>query len=170
MPLEDPILRDATVDDRLTLLALNAASVAVLSPMDDARLDTLLAACAFCRVIEDDRGVRAFVLAFREGTAYDSVNYRWFDAHYPRFLYVDRVVVDAACRGAGFGRRLYADVFDRARRDDVPLVTCEFDIEPPNPASERFHARQGFVEVGRQTLPGGKQVSLQAADVAQSMR
>ncbi|WP_133499844.1 GNAT family N-acetyltransferase [Cognatilysobacter terrigena] len=163
-------LRDVRDDDRPTLLALNAASVAVLSPMNDARLDQLLAASAMCRVVEQNRDVRAFVLAFREGADYDSVNYRWFDARYPRFLYVDRVVVDTACRGAGFGQRLYADVFERARRDDVPRVTCEFDVEPPNPASERFHARQGFVEVGRQTLPGGKQVSLQAADVAQSLR
>ncbi|MGY4515449.1 GNAT family N-acetyltransferase [Lysobacter sp. HA18] len=165
------LLRDPTPDDRPTLLALNEASVAVLSPMDASRLDALLTQSAMCRVVEHEGVVRAFVLTFRERAAYDSVNYRWFDARYPRFLYVDRVVVDSRLRGAGFGQRLYADVFDRARCDDVPYVTCEFDIEPPNPASERFHARQGFVEVGRQTLPGGKQVSLRAADVAaQSMR
>lgn len=164
-------LRDVQPHDRPGLLALNAASVAMLSPMDGVRLDALLAESALCRVIEQEGVVRAFVLAFRERADYDSVNYRWFDARYPRFLYVDRVVVDAACRGAGFGRRLYADVFDCARRSAVVQVTCEFDVDPPNPASERFHALQGFVEVGRQLLPGGKQVSLQAADVgAQSMR
>lgn len=163
-------LRDARDDDRPALLALNEASVAVLSAMDARRLDALLASSAMCRVVEMDGIVCAFVLAFREGADYDSVNYRWFDARYPRFLYVDRVVVDAARRGAGIGQRLYADVFDAARRDGVPVVTCEFDVDPPNPASERFHARQGFVEVGRQVLPGGKQVSLQAAQVAQSIR
>ncbi|AXK72468.1 GNAT family N-acetyltransferase [Lysobacter sp. TY2-98] len=165
------LLRDVRAEDHPALLALNAASVAVLSPMDATRLRTLLAQCALCRVVEEAGAVRAFVLALREGAPYGSVNYRWFDARYSRFLYVDRVVVDARTRGAGLGQRLYADVFDRARCDDVPCVTCEFDLIPPNPASERFHARQGFVEVGRQTLPGGKQVSLQVADVAaQSMR
>lgn len=159
-------LRDAEPADCPTLLALNAASVAVLSPMDAARLDMLLREAALCRVIEAHRAVQAFVVAFREGAAYDSPNYRWFDARYPRFLYVDRVVVASAARGAGLGQRLYADVFDHARRDAVPWVTCEFDVAPPNPASERFHAQQGFREVGRQALPGGKVVSLQAADVA----
>ncbi|GAB1595314.1 GNAT family N-acetyltransferase [Lysobacter claricitrinus] len=165
------LLRNATSSDRAALVALNAASVAVLSPMDATRFDALLAECALCRVVERDGTAVAFVLAFRERAAYDSVNYQWFDARYPRFLYVDRVVVAATHRGAGMGQRLYADVFENARRDEVPYVTCEFDVDPPNPASERFHARQGFVEVGRQRLPGGKQVSLQAADVAaQSMR
>lgn len=158
-------LRDARPDDAPALLALNAASVEVLSPLDAARLDRLLAEAALCRVVEVDGAVRAFVLAFREGADYDSENYRWFDAREPRFLYVDRVVVDAASRGLGLGQRLYADVFDRARHDDVPYVTCEFDVDPPNPVSERFHARQGFREVGRQVLANGKAVSLQRADV-----
>jgi predicted GNAT superfamily acetyltransferase len=42
-------------------------------------------------------------------------------------------------------------------------VACEYDVEPPNDASARFHARFGFGEVGRQRLAGGKQVSLQMA-------
>jgi predicted GNAT superfamily acetyltransferase len=29
------------------------------------------------------------------------------------------------------------------------------NTEPPNPASDAFHARLGFVEVGRAVLPGG---------------
>lgn len=160
------MLRDATPDDAPTLLALNAASVEVLSPLDAPCLAALQAEAALCRVIELDGSVRAFVLAFREGAAYDSENYRWFDARYPRFLYVDRIVVDAACRGAGLAQRLYADVFGHARRDGVPVVTCEFDVDPPNPASERFHRRQGFREVGTQRLARGKRVSLQAADVS----
>jgi predicted GNAT superfamily acetyltransferase len=155
-------VRDSTPDDYPALLALNDASVAVLSPLDAARLETMLEDAACCRVA-DDGAVRAFVIAFREGACYDSENYRWFDARYPRFLYVDRVVVDSAFRGEGLGRRLYEEVFALARRHDVPAVTGEFDLDPPNPASARFHARQGFVEVGRQVLANGKTVSLQAA-------
>jgi predicted GNAT superfamily acetyltransferase len=73
------------------------------------------------------------------------------------------VVVDATYRGAGVGRALYAAVFDRARRDGVAHVACEYDIEPPNPASARFHAAHGFREVGTQVLGAGKRVSLQMA-------
>ena len=159
------LLRDATAADHPALLALNAASVEVLSPLDGPRLRALLAEAALCRVVEDAGRILAFVLAFRERACYDSPNYRWFDARYARFLYVDRVVVDARHRGAGLGRRLYADVFECARRQGVPRVTCEFDVAPPNPASQRFHARQGFNEVGRRTLADGKSVSLQTAGV-----
>lgn len=42
----------------------------------------------------------------------------------------------------------------------------EYDLDPPNLSSQRFHARFGFAEVGRQQVAGGrKHDSLQAARV-----
>jgi len=161
------MLRDATPADFPAILALNEAFVAVLSPLDDARLARLHVQAAWHRVIESDGRIGAFLLAFREGTDYDSPNYRWFAQRYPRFLYVDRIVVDGSTQARGAGSRLYRELHALAVHDAVPLIACEFDIEPPNPASERFHARLGFREVGRQSLHGGrKTVSLQALDVA----
>jgi predicted GNAT superfamily acetyltransferase len=156
-------VRDIVAADTPAILALNLESEAVLSPMDAARYAHLLAQSAYGRVVDEDGVVVAFLLAFREGADYDSVNYRWFDAHYEAFLYVDRVVVARAHQGRGFGARLYDDLFAFARDAHVSSVTCEFDIDPPNEASRRFHARYGFAEVGTQTLPGGKRVSLQRA-------
>lgn len=161
-----PDLRDATPADFPRVLALNEASVRFLSPLDMARLARLHAASAFHRVIEDSGRVVAFLLAFREGADYDSVNYRWFAARYERFLYIDRVVVDAACQGRGLGQRLYDDLFAFARATAAERVTCEFDVDPPNEASRRFHARHGFAEVGAQAVAGGKKtVSLQAVEI-----
>jgi len=161
------MLRDATPADFPAILALNEAFVAVLSPLDDARLARLHVQAAWHRVIESDGRIDAFLLAFREGADYDSPNYRWFAQRYPRFLYVDRIVVAGSTQVRGAGSRLYRELHALAVHDAVPLITCEFDIEPPNPASERFHARLGFREVGRQLLHGGrKTVSLQALDVA----
>jgi predicted GNAT superfamily acetyltransferase len=156
-------VRDAVDADSAAIVALNLESEAVLSPMDATRFDTLRANAAYLRVVEDAGAVVAFLMAFRERAEYDSVNYRWFDARFDAFLYVDRVVVSKACQGRGFGALLYADLFAFARDAGVPRVTCEFDVEPPNEASRRFHARHGFVEVGTQALPGGKRVSLQSA-------
>jgi predicted GNAT superfamily acetyltransferase len=161
------ILRDATPADFAAILALNEAFVAVLSPLDAARLARLHAQAAWHRVAEVEGRVTAFLLALREGAAYDSPNYRWFAQRYPRFLYVDRVVVAGDEQARGAGTLLYRELHAQARRDAVPWITCEFDLEPPNPASARFHARLGFREVGRQSLYGGsKTVSLQALDVA----
>jgi predicted GNAT superfamily acetyltransferase len=110
--------------------------------------------------------VAAFVLALREGEDYDSVNYRWFNDRYERFMYVDRVVVSEAMQGRGLGRILYGAVFAHARANGVPVVTCEYDVNPPNPGSESFHLALGFLEVGRQPVAGGKKlVSLQVAKV-----
>jgi uncharacterized protein len=160
-------LRPLTPNDVPAVLALNAASVKVLSPLDAERLAWLHGMAAVRDVVEIEGEVGAFVLALREGTAYDSPNYRWFAERHPRFLYVDRIVVGAALRGRQVGARLYAQVFASAQAAGVPWVTCEFDRDPPNPASAQFHARFGFKEVGQQWVAGGtKQVSLQAAPVA----
>jgi predicted GNAT superfamily acetyltransferase len=106
----------------------------------------------------------AFLLAFCEGADYDSPNYLWFAQRYPRFLYVDRIVVATSQQGRGLGALLYRDLFAFARRHEVGTVACEFDVEPPNEASRRFHAGFGFDEVGTQWVAGGrKQVSLQVA-------
>jgi len=159
-------IRPAIAADFPAILALNAALVHFLSPLDAARLQALHAQAAYHRVVEIDGGVGAFLLAFRERAAYDSPNYLWFAQRYSEFLYIDRVVVDPAQQGRGLGARLYDDLFAYAQSAGVATVTCEFDLDPPNPGSQKFHARFGFREVGTQWLAGGKkQVSLQARAV-----
>jgi predicted GNAT superfamily acetyltransferase len=159
--------RLANASDFDAMLALNRESEHFLSPLTRDRLEVLHVQAALHRVLEFDGEVVAFVLALREGTGYDSVNYRWFLGRYAQFLYVDRVVVAVSQQGRGLGRVLYEAVFDHARETGVSVVTCEYDIDPPNPASERFHRAFGFAEVGRQAVAGGKKrVSLQAAMVA----
>ena len=160
------VIRPATPADFPAILALNAASVAVLAPMDHALLEELHAQAHYHRVVEDAGAVRAFLLVFREGVQYDSPNYLWFCAHYPRFLYIDRIVVSASARGRGIGPALYEDLIAVARSTGVDLLCCEYDLEPPNPASARFHAGFGFHEVGQQLVAGGKKaVSLQILEL-----
>jgi uncharacterized protein len=149
--------------DHAAVLALNAQWVHFLSPLSPQRLEHLQAQSALALVAEAESGVVAFLLAFREDADYDSINYRWFCARYPRFLYIDRVVV--AARSGGVGTQLYRHVFTQAAQEGVPIVTCEIDVDPPNPVSEQFHRRFGFAEVGRQAVAEGtKTVSLQVAN------
>lgn len=160
-------VRDATAGDFGQILDLNEASVHYLSPLSIDGLLRLHAASNWHRVVDIDGGVAAFLLTLPEAATYDSVNYRWFADRYPRFLYVDRVVVAEARQGLGLGRALYEDLFAFARAEGVPRITAEFDVEPPNEASRRFHASFGFVEVGSQTIrEGKKRVSLQVAELA----
>ncbi len=158
--------RNTTPADFPRILQLNAASEHFLSPLTPARLESLHQMAAYHRVLEQDGAIVAFLMAFREGTAYDSLNYRWFCKTFDRFLYIDRIVVADESQGQGIGPRFYANLFEFARRTDAGRVTCEFDIDPPNEASRRFHERQGFREVGTHAVAGGKkQVSLQAVSL-----
>jgi hypothetical protein len=167
MQTTDAMLRDAAIADHPALVDLNRRYVELLSPMDARRLAHLDAQAAYHRVVEEDGRIVAFLLAFREGAGYDSPNYLWFGSRYPRFLYVDRVVVDGDAQGRGLGALLYRDLFTFAEAHGVDTIACEYYSKPPNEASRRFHARFGFREVGTQWLPDvRKQVSLQVAQLA----
>ena len=119
------------------------------------------------RVAEVDGDVAGFLLAMREDCAYRNDNYAWFSSRYSSFLYVDRIVVDAGYGGSGMGTLLYKDIFEHARTDGVPIISCEYNLVPENHASRIFHDKFRFREVGTQWLADGtKKVSLQAAEVS----
>lgn len=159
------MIRDAQARDAADILALNAESVHYLSPMDAARYEMLRAMSSYLRVVEENASVLAFLLAFENGTAYDSPNYRWFSQRYERFLYVDRIAVAAGTQGHGIGRLLYQDIFAHARQCGIPRIVAEFYTTPPNEVSRKFHASFGFKEVGAQPVFETKIVSLQVAEL-----
>lgn len=159
-------LRDALAADFVEVVALNASEVSHTSAMDEARLRQLHGYACYHKVAEADGEVGAFVLAMREGCGYVNANYEWFAARYPSFLYVDRIVVGARHQGLRLGKRLYLDLFEFARSQNIPVVACEYNLVPPNEPSRIFHDKFGFQEVGSQWLDGGaKHVSLQVAPV-----
>jgi predicted GNAT superfamily acetyltransferase len=135
-----------------TLLALNNAHARELSWLEPERLQHLVEQAFLARRIGD---LDAFLLAFDQDAQYDSPNFLWFCARYPRFVYVDRIVVASSARGRGCARRLYRDLFEYAVRAGHERVVCEVNISPPNPASGAFHAALGFVEVGTASVYNG---------------
>jgi uncharacterized protein len=145
---------DVTPDNALgvALLALNNAHAQELSWLEPARLEYLVSQAFIARRIGD---LDAFLLAFDQDATYDSPNFIWFRDRYPRFVYVDRIVVASSARGRGCARRLYADLFEHAGRAGHERVVCEVNKVPPNAASDAFHAALGFVEVGTASIHGG---------------
>lgn len=135
-----------------TLLALNNAHARELSWLEPERLEQLVEKAFLARRIGD---LDAFLLAFDQDAEYDSPNFLWFRARYPRFVYVDRIVVASPARGRGCARRLYHDLFEHAGRAGHERVVCEVNSSPPNPASDAFHAALGFVEVGAASVYDG---------------
>lgn len=117
-------------------------------------------------VAERDGEPVGFLLALEPGRDYASENYRFFSARSRDFLYIDRIVLAPEARGSGLGRRLYGRVFDAARERGASEVTCEVNVEPPNPESLAFHAALGFTEIAQQATKGGAVVvALLAAPV-----
>ncbi|MCA0050263.1 GNAT family N-acetyltransferase [Mesorhizobium sp. B283B1A] len=150
--MTSPISRVSQGDEAF-ILALNNEHAAELSWLEAERLSFLLGEAFYARRIGD---LEAFIMTFDQDASYDSPNFVWFRERYERFVYVDRVVVAAHARGLGHARLLYQDLFDHAQRAGHTLVTCEVNSDPPNPASDAFHATLGFAEVGDAVIHGGK--------------
>jgi predicted GNAT superfamily acetyltransferase len=138
-----------------SLRTLNNEHAQELSFADARRFTHLVREAFFARHI----GTSAFIIAFDETADYDSPNYLWFRARFPRFVYVDRVVTAAAARGQGHAAALYNALFEAARAAGYDRITCEVNADPPNPASDAFHAKFGFAPIGSAALPTGKTVS-----------
>lgn len=160
-------VRPLVKTDLEKVLELNEELVHFLSHLDMEKLIHLCDESAVQLVVEENDQFAGFLLAFREGAEYDSINYKWFEDHYPRFLYVDRVVISPNVQSGGMGSALYNEIFKIAVETDIPVVTAEYYVVPPNVISEKFHGRYGFEEVGRQqTADGKKTVSLVVSQVA----
>src|SRR5690606_10483358 len=88
--------------DEAAILSLNNRHAEELSWLEEERLSLLLGQAFYARRIGT---VEAFIMTFDQDASYDSPNFLWLKQRYPRFVYVDRVVVDEAARGRGHARR-----------------------------------------------------------------
>lgn len=157
-------IRDANEADFDAIVRLNADEELQTSAMDRDRLQLLHNLSSYHRVAVVEGQVAGFLLAMRETASYQNDNFAWFSPRYAQFFYVDRIVVSGDFAGRKIGSSLYTDLFDVARLNGVKTIVCEYNIEPPNVASEAFHDRFGFMEVGTQRVANSsKLVSMQAA-------
>jgi predicted GNAT superfamily acetyltransferase len=156
----------ATAADYPEILALNESALPHVNRISADDLAKFAAQSCYFRIVREGERLVAFLLAFSEQASYDSPNFLWFRDRYPRFVYIDRIVVDPSLRRSGIGRLLYADL-ERVAFAHAPDLTCEVNLDPPNPGSSVFHERFGFCEVGRQhTDDGAKLVCLMSKDLS----
>jgi hypothetical protein len=140
------------------VLAINNANAPAVSELIADELKFLVEHSLYALIITDVSGdnVRAFCLTFAPGVPYTSSNYQWFSERYDNFVYLDRIAVASQHQNKGCGTALYGAVERQMIRDRTsPLLTCEVNLQPPNPGSLRFHERLGFNEVGQQESKPG---------------
>ena len=160
--LMDFIIRDVATGDMNEILTLNEAVVPAVNSIPIEDMHWFAENAAYFRVAVADVRLAAFLIGLRPGTAYESVNYRWFCEHYEDFGYIDRIAVAEHARRHGLATRMYDD-FKASLEGNVGTMTCEVNLRPPNEVSMRFHERYGFSQVGSQPSEGGKkEVALMA--------
>ena len=155
--------------DIATLLQLNAAHQRETSVLDEPAMAMLLRSA--CHVgVRGEGGRDGFLIALDQDAAYDSPNFNWFKQRYPRFAYVDRIIVAGTSRGRGLARSLYEELIERAARAGHGVICAEINLTPPNPPSDAFHAALGFREVGRSVSgPGQKFVRYVVKEIGEEI-
>jgi uncharacterized protein len=148
------------MDEIEAILALSALHETETSPLTREKLAQMLDQAFYSQTAGG--GGDGYLISFDQDADYDSVNFHWIKARYPRFVYIDRVVVAAHARGQGIARRFYEMLFNQARGAGHSQIMCEINLVPANPGSLAFHKALGFVEVGQGDVGTGKRVSYQA--------
>jgi predicted GNAT superfamily acetyltransferase len=150
--------RDIDATDIVPLVTMNNRAIPAVNLLDENDLLDLVSMAHSAVIVVDDESPDrplGLVVTLAAGNDYESENYRWFEERGGDFLYVDRIVVAEGMRGRGLGQILYERVFAEAELAGLAEVTCEVNLDPPNPGSLAFHDRLGFVQLGEQVTKGG---------------
>ncbi|NNE57488.1 MAG: GNAT family N-acetyltransferase [Hellea sp.] len=130
------------------LLKINEEFVHWLSPLDEQELKRILKLAGYARQINSAQGV---IIAYPHDVDYpDHKNLNWLRPRVENFFYIDRVIIDSAAQGKGFGRQLYNDFEYYARTKGFSNLACEVNTKPDNPGSHKFHLSLGFEPIGEQ--------------------
>jgi predicted GNAT superfamily acetyltransferase len=153
-------IRPAQREHLQEVQAINADSSPGVSALTSDALDQLFRTASVMWVASMDERVVGYLVGFAPGAVYDGEEFAWFRQLGHDFLYVDQIAAKASHRGMGIGAALYQELQTYAERNRLVSLTCEVNIEPPNPGSMAFHARLGFVEIGRLHTRDGRYVAL----------
>jgi predicted GNAT superfamily acetyltransferase len=150
------------------ITALNNSEVPHVSRITHSELLHLAQQAKYLKIAETPtRKIVGFLLALDETAVYDSLNFLWFKKRYPKFIYIDRIVIAPSHQRRGLGKSFYEDLNTFASLQSRSLITCEVNLRPENPESLSFHKTLGFRQVGTQDTEGGKKtVSLMVREAS----
>ncbi|MEQ8523552.1 GNAT family N-acetyltransferase [Gracilimonas sp.] len=156
-------IRQALKKDLPEILEMNEASLPHVSSVKLSEMEYYLEKANPFLVIEEKGELAGFIIVLQKGLDYPSLNYTFFCTNYDDFDYVDRIVISEDFRGRKFGTALYEYLSNNSNQK---LITCEVNLQPPNPNSLAFHKSLGFKKVAEQeTENGKKRVALMAMEI-----
>lgn len=156
-------IRFATEKDLPAVLKLNTAALQHVSEVTLSDMKRFLKQADPFLVIEEGEELAGFMIVLQKGLDYKSLNYQFFCNNYSDFDYVDRIVIAEKFRGRKFGKALYDHLFTHS---DKKKITCEVNLQPPNPDSIAFHKSLGFKQVAEmKSEKGTKSVAMMIKNI-----
>ncbi|MEM7091961.1 MAG: GNAT family N-acetyltransferase [Actinomycetota bacterium] len=141
-------IREVGHADHAALLELNNAAVPAVNPHDAESLAELFAICDKAWVAVDEAGsIGGLLVTMAPGAPYGSRNFGWLEERFDDHGYVDRIIAARTHRRMGIAGKLYATFAEHATAAGRPRLTCEVNVEPPNPQSIAFHEANGWIAV-----------------------
>ena len=147
-------INDVREADLVEVHALNQSEVPHVGSVNIERMQWFAAHADHFRVARLDGQLAGFFVGVLPDSSYDSPNFRWFCERYDDFAYCDRIAVAPIARRRGLAALLYDDFIEHVK-DRVRRITCEVNLQPPNPGSIDFHERIGFKQVGTYSNEAG---------------
>jgi len=163
-------IRSALPADIPAIVDINTAGRPGVYPLTPETMAATLTAAPYVMVAELDGLVAGYMIGYTAGDVCEGDEFAWFQARMPPFLYIDQIAVAPHARRMRVGARLYAHAASHECAHAIPALVCDINLDPPNPASLRFHARLGFQEVAVITTHDGRTVSLQRKDLLERHR
>ncbi|WP_409029159.1 GNAT family N-acetyltransferase [Gracilimonas sediminicola] len=146
-------IRHAKKEDLPAVLTMNNNAVPHVTSEEISDMEYYLQEASPFLIIEEEDEPMGFMIVLQKGLDYESLNYKFFCKNYDDFDYVDRIVISEKFRGRKLGTALYRYL---AENSEQKYITCEVNLEPPNPNSLGFHKALGFNNVADQETEGGK--------------
>lgn len=144
-------LQDADLE---AVLTLNQGALEGVGPLDFERLEWIVGLSSRALVASVGDEIGGFAITIAPGSAYDSINYGWFEDRYDVHNYLDRIVVAPTHRRLGIASALYDEI-----ETQLP-VTLEVYCQPPNVPSLAFHAARGYEEISQLPQTNGKTAAM----------
>lgn len=159
-------LREVTISDLEKIRTINEEAIPAVNTVSLDEFKWFLKRSIYFKVsLNEDEQVCGFLLVLPTGLEYESLNYKWFSDKFSDFAYIDRIAVKDEFRGKGIGKSLYVDL-EKSVMKDIKRIACEFNINPPNLVSKKFHEGLAYKRVGTQlTENETKEVSLMIKEI-----